>query len=99
MISSGTLYFHGRSATAGLAWTQIRAQVFTRRSHDAFEPAAWARIPLTHREHTRTCVLATGRPKHAVLNPNWQALAQPGQAPAEKATRVGAQLVGATTTM
>ncbi|MBK5914738.1 uroporphyrinogen-III C-methyltransferase [Rhodocyclus purpureus] len=41
--------------------------------------AAAAGIPLTHREHARTLVLTTGHSKPGAQDPDWEALARPGQ--------------------
>lgn len=41
--------------------------------------AAAAAIPLTHRDHAQTLVLATGHTKDGEPELNWQALCQPGQ--------------------
>jgi uroporphyrin-III C-methyltransferase len=41
--------------------------------------AAATTIPLTHRDHARTLILATGHTKDGEPELNWQALCQPGQ--------------------
>jgi len=41
--------------------------------------AAYAGIPLTHREHAQTLVFATGHLKDGTVNLDWPALARPGQ--------------------
>jgi uroporphyrin-III C-methyltransferase/precorrin-2 dehydrogenase/sirohydrochlorin ferrochelatase len=41
--------------------------------------AAYAGIPLTHRDHAQGCVFVTGHEKDGQLNLNWDALIQPRQ--------------------
>ncbi|MGA9574875.1 MAG: siroheme synthase CysG [Lysobacterales bacterium] len=41
--------------------------------------AAYAGIPLTHRDHAQACVFVTGHEKDGELNLNWQSLIQPRQ--------------------
>lgn len=41
--------------------------------------AAYAGIPLTHRDHAQTCVFATGHLKDGSAQLDWQALARPNQ--------------------
>ena len=41
--------------------------------------AAYAGIPLTHRDHAQACVFVTGHEKDGKLNLNWQSLIQPRQ--------------------
>jgi len=41
--------------------------------------AAYAGIPLTHRDHAHTCVLVTGHLKDGTLELNWDVLARPQQ--------------------
>lgn len=41
--------------------------------------AAYAGIPLTHRDHAHACVLVTGHLRDGTMNLDWPALARPGQ--------------------
>jgi uroporphyrin-III C-methyltransferase/precorrin-2 dehydrogenase/sirohydrochlorin ferrochelatase len=41
--------------------------------------AAYAGIPLTHRDHAQGCIVVTGHEKDGELNLNWEALIQPRQ--------------------
>lgn len=41
--------------------------------------AAYAGIPLTHRDHAQTCVFVTGHTRDGVIDLDWRALAQPNQ--------------------
>lgn len=41
--------------------------------------AAYAGIPLTHRDHSQICVFATGHLKDGSVNLDWKALARPNQ--------------------
>lgn len=40
---------------------------------------SYAGIPLTHRDHSQSCVFATGHLKDGSINLDWQALARPNQ--------------------
>ncbi len=41
--------------------------------------AAYAGIPLTHRDHSHACVLVTGHRKEGIVDLDWPGLARPGQ--------------------
>jgi uroporphyrin-III C-methyltransferase/precorrin-2 dehydrogenase/sirohydrochlorin ferrochelatase len=41
--------------------------------------AAYAGIPLTHRDHAQTCIFVTGHAKDGEVDLNWEALIQPRQ--------------------
>jgi uroporphyrin-III C-methyltransferase/precorrin-2 dehydrogenase/sirohydrochlorin ferrochelatase len=41
--------------------------------------AAYAGIPLTHRDHAQTCIFVTGHAKDGEVELNWKALIQPNQ--------------------
>ena len=41
--------------------------------------AAYAGIPLTHRDHAQTCIFVTGHAKDGEVELNWEALIQPNQ--------------------
>jgi len=41
--------------------------------------AAYAGIPLTHRDHAQGCIVVTGHEKDGKLNLNWDSLIQPRQ--------------------
>ena len=41
--------------------------------------AAYAGIPLTHRDHAQGCIIVTGHEKDGALNLNWDSLVQPRQ--------------------
>lgn len=41
--------------------------------------AAYAGIPLTHRDHAQACIFVTGHTKDGKLNLNWESLIQPNQ--------------------
>jgi len=41
--------------------------------------AAYAGIPLTHRNHAQSCIIVTGHEKDGALNLNWDCLIQPRQ--------------------
>lgn len=41
--------------------------------------AAYAGIPLTHRDHAQTCIFVTGHAKDGEVDLNWEALIQPNQ--------------------
>ena len=41
--------------------------------------AAYAGIPLTHRDHAQGCIVVTGHEKDGELNLNWNSLIQPQQ--------------------
>ncbi|MBX2805902.1 MAG: siroheme synthase CysG [Hyphomicrobiales bacterium] len=41
--------------------------------------AAYAGIPLTHRDHAQTCIFVTGHAKDGEVDLNWKALIQPNQ--------------------
>jgi uroporphyrin-III C-methyltransferase/precorrin-2 dehydrogenase/sirohydrochlorin ferrochelatase len=54
--------------------------------------AAYAGIPLTHRDHAQTCIFVTGHAKDGEVDLNWQALIQPNQT---VAVYMGLAMIGA----
>lgn len=56
--------------------------------------AAYAGIPLTHRDHAQTCIFVTGHAKDGEVDLNWEALIQPNQT---IAVYMGLGMIGALT--
>jgi uroporphyrin-III C-methyltransferase / precorrin-2 dehydrogenase / sirohydrochlorin ferrochelatase len=54
--------------------------------------AAYAGIPLTHRDHAQTCIFVTGHAKDGEVDLNWEALIQPNQT---VAVYMGLAMIGA----